>query len=313
MEIDKHRALADYPESDPATSALLSRGDVLGVTQGESPAMRRLFRAIQPKSVQDCVFATALIRPVAASSRQRAAVFQDWSRNTVENTIVFEDDAIELIAQILGIDHYEADQYRRAFAKKNDEKILEFITRLGTNPKRSQAIAALQDLSGFGLCRAHAVNLGRLIWALAYQKAHNPKQFWQANLRHCEGSYRNWVYQVEAQRLNIDTKPGWWNSGFPQQLGVKTRFLERVNFAGVIANGRCFRGANGRWVTFLTLGTDYGKYIDVTVQRPIQYQDGDIIAGQGVIKHQDRSDYINCTTADVYSFAEWNSYLKREA
>ena len=79
LEIDPHTALADYPETDEATAKLLRRGDVLGVTQGESPAMRRLFRAIQPTSVYDCVFATAMVRPVAMSGRQKAAVFQDWS------------------------------------------------------------------------------------------------------------------------------------------------------------------------------------------------------------------------------------------
>ena len=45
---------------------------MLGVTQGESPAMRRLFRALATKvSMQDCVFATAMIRPVAMSGRQK--------------------------------------------------------------------------------------------------------------------------------------------------------------------------------------------------------------------------------------------------
>ena len=43
----------------------------------------------------------------------------------------------------------------RAFAKKkNDEKILEFVEKLGNHPKKKEAMAALQELSGFGLCRA---------------------------------------------------------------------------------------------------------------------------------------------------------------
>jgi DNA polymerase III alpha subunit len=312
LEIDPHTPLTDYPETDERTSALLCRGDILGVTQGESPAMRRLFRAIQPKSVYDCVFATAMIRPVATSGRQRASIFQDWSREALNDSIVFEDDAIEIISSIIGVDHYEADMYRRAFAKKNDEKILEFVERLGNNPRKSQAMAALQELSGFGLCRAHAVNLGRLIWALAYCKAHKPEAFWAANLKHCEGSYRSWVYQTEAHRRGIETKPGWWQRGFPKHLGVEQRFLERVNFAGVIANGRCFRGNNGRWVTFLTLGTNYGEYIDITVQRPLQYHDGDIVAGSGVVRHSNGSDYINCVEAKLYTFAEWNSLHRTE-
>jgi DNA polymerase III alpha subunit len=310
MEIDPHTPLTEYPETDELASALLSRGDVLGVTQGESPAMRRLFRAIQPTSVYDCVFATAMIRPVAMSGRQKAAMFQDWSQEVVQDSIVFEDDAIDIISNIIGVDMYEADMYRRAFAKKNDEKILEFVERMGNNPRKAEAMAALQELSGFGLCRAHAVNLGRLIWALAYQKAHNPEAFWRANLKHCQGSYKQWVYQCEAHRKGIDTKPGWWQHGFIKGCGVKQQWLERVSFAGVIANGRVFRGKGNRWVTFLTLGTNYGEYIDVTIQRPFAYRDGDVVVGSGQIKHSNNSDYIQSTDSKIYTLQEWNKKLQ---
>ena len=306
MEIDPYRPLSSYPKEDEATSELLSRGDILGVTQGESPAMRRLFRAIQPKSVEDCVFATALIRPVALSGRQRASMFHDWSKEVIQDAIVFEDDAIEIISDIIGVDQYEADMYRRAFAKKNDERILEFMGRLGEHPNKRQAMAALQELGGFGLCRAHAVNLGRLIWALAYHKAHNKRDFWEAVLKHCHGSYRSWVYQAEASRLNIPTKPGWWRSGFPSGLGVEHEWLDRYKFAGVIANGRAYRGANGKWVTFLTLGTGYGEYIDITVQRAVQYRDYDIVAGSGRYQYRDNSEYLNSSIVKTFTFQQWN-------
>jgi hypothetical protein len=239
------------------------------------------------------------------SGRQKAAMFQDWSQEAVQDSVVFEDDAINIIADIIGVDMYEADMYRRAFAKKNDEKILEFVERLGDHPKKQQAMAALQELSGFGLCRAHAVNLGRLIWALAYQKAHNPQEFWRANIKHCQGSYRPWVYQCEAHRLDIPTKSGWWWHGFPRNLGVKTQWLDRVEFAGVIANSRCYKGRGGRWVTFLTLGTNYGEYIDITVQKPMAYRDGDIVHGSGRIRTTNNSDYIDSSDANVYTFQEW--------
>lgn len=305
LEIDPDTALADYPRTDPATSELLCRGDVLGVTQGESPAMRRLFRALQPQSVEDCVFATALIRPVALSGRQKAAMFHDWSREAVQDSIVFEDDAIEIISDIIDVDNYEADMYRRAFAKKNDSRILEFMQRIGDHPRKQEAIAALQELSGFGLCRAHAVNLGRLIWALAYQKAHNKRKFWAACLKHCQGSYRRWVYNCEAHRVKVPAEQGWWHRGFPDGLGVRQQWLDRVEFAGIVANGRAFRGTNGRWVTFLTLGTGYGEYIDVTVQRPVAYRDYDIVYGQGRIRTQDRSDYIHTVDTKCYTFKQW--------
>ena len=302
MEIDPYTALADYPSTDERTSALLSRGDVLGVTQGESPAMRRLFRAIQPTSMEDCVFATAMIRPVAMSGRQKAAMFQDWSQETVQDSVVFEDDAIDIISNIIGVDMYEADMYRRAFAKKNDEKILEFVERLGNNPRKQEAMAALPRTNG---SRPSPVQpIPKTVSPAPAPKAHNPEAFWRANLKHCQGSYKQWVYR-EAHRKGIETKPGWWQNGFIPGCGVRANYLERVNFAGVIANGRVFRGRNNRYVTFLTLGTNYGEYIDVTTQKPFAYRDGDIVAGSGMVKHSNNSDYIHVTDQKLYTIGEW--------
>ena len=305
IEIDPTTKLTDYPEEDAATSALLCRGDVLGVTQAESPAMRRLFRAIQPKGRRDCVFGTALIRPVAISGRKKATMFHDWSQERMSDTIVYEDDAIDRISEVLNIDKYEADMYRRAFAKKKDEKILEFVERLGNHPKKQEAIDTLMTLSGFGLCRAHAVNLGRLIWALAYQKAHNPKKFWEACLKHCEGSYRRWVYNTEAQRVGVDSEYGWWKRGFIPKCKVATQYLDYVEFAGVVANGRVFRGNNGKYITFVTLGIGPGEYIDITVKKPFGYRDGDIISGRGKVRHHNNSDYVECTDVKLHSFEQW--------
>ena len=138
----EQRPLSDYPEHDEATSNLLCRGDILGVTQGESPAMKRLFRAIRPKSKSDCTLATALIRPVATQGRRKASFFQDWSKDGFQDTIVFEDDAIELISEILGCDQYTADMWRRAFAKKNEEKMFEFMQLVGDHPRKDDVFMA---------------------------------------------------------------------------------------------------------------------------------------------------------------------------
>jgi DNA polymerase III subunit alpha len=153
MEIDSTRMLHEYPREDDATSDLLCRGDVLGVTQGESPAMRRLFRAIRPTSVEDCVFVTALVRPVAMEGRRRAAWFRDWTeKGVIENAIVYEDDAIHKIMRLIGINAYEADMYRRAFAKKNEEKMMEFMSRLGDHPEKHDIYDQMLCLSVALVC-----------------------------------------------------------------------------------------------------------------------------------------------------------------
>ena len=300
----EQRDLMDYPEEDEATAALLMSGNTLGVTQGESPAMKRLFRALKTRTRSDCVLATALIRPVATMGRRRANSFQDWSQDSFEDHIVFEDDAIVLISEILGCDQYEADMWRRAFAKKNEEKIFEFMQMIGDHPRRDDVLLALRELSHFGLCRAHAINLGRLIWALAYQKAHNPERFWQAALKHCQGSYARWVYHQEAKLAGavpatieggeIDDliSTGRWRS--PRFIPVcqEIRKPGQIEFCGLVANYRVFKSRPKEYITFVTLGTGNGRYLDVIVPHAISFHDHPILWGTGKLGYKNNSEYV---------------------
>ena len=300
----EQRSLMDYPEHDEKTSALLCRGDILGVTQGESPAMKRLFRAIRPKSKSDCTLATALIRPVATQGRRRASFFQDWSKDGFQDTIVFEDDAIELISEILGCDQYTADMWRRAFAKKNEEKMFEFMELVGDHPRKDDVFLALRELSHFGLCRAHAINLGRLIWALAYQKAHNPERFWRAALKHCQGSYARWVYWQEAKlagavpalfegnEIQELKQTGRWSS--PRFIPVCTEIRKPgfVEFCGLVANYRVFKSNPKEYITFVTLGTGNGRYLDVVLNHAVSLHDHPIIWGMGKLGYKNNTEYV---------------------
>ena len=314
-EIDQ-RELLDYPEQDDATSALLARGDVLGVTQAESPAMKRLFRALQVKSRSDCTLATALIRPVATMGRRRASAFQDWTKNNFDDTIVFEDDAIHLISDMLGCDQYEADMWRRAFAKKNEEKMYEFMQLIGDHPERDTVLAALKELSHFGLCRAHAINLGRLIWALAYQKAHNPEQFWRAALKHCQGSYSRWVYWQEAKLAGavpavieggeVDDlmRHGHWSSPNFIPVCQEIRRPGSVEFCGLVANYRVFKSKPKEYITFVTLGTGNGRYLDVVVPHAISFHDHPILWGTGKLGYKNNSEYVTVYKHKKFNLAE---------
>jgi len=302
-EIDQ-RDLLDYPEEDEATAELLSSGNVLGVTQAESPAMKRLCKAIRPRTRSDCVLATALIRPVATMGRRRASAFQDWSTDQLQDTIVFEDDAIELISEILGCDQYTADMWRRAFAKKDEEKIFEFMVLVGDHPKKEEIFLALRELSHFGLCRAHAINLGRLIWALAYQKAHNPEQFWRAALKHCQGSYARWVYWQEAKLAGA--VPAVTEGGEVAELRANGRWSSQrfipacqerrgpgtVEFCGLVANYRVFKSDRKKYITFVTLGTGNGRYLDVILPHAASFHDQPILWGQGKLGYKNNSEYV---------------------
>lgn len=314
-EIDQ-RPLTDYPEEDAATSALLSQGDILGVTQGESPAMKRLFRAIKPKNKSDCTLATALIRPVATQGRRKASFFQDWSKDGFQDTIVFEDDAIELISEILGCDQYTADMWRRAFAKKNEEKMFEFMELVGDHPRKDDVFLALKELSHFGLCRAHAINLGRLIWALAYQKAHNPEAFWRAALKHCQGSYARWVYWQEAKlagavpavgeggEIEDLLKTGRWRSKRFIPVCQEQRKPGQVEFCGLVANYRVFKSKPKEYITFVTLGTGNGRYLDVVLPHAVSLHDHPIVWGMGKLGYKNNTEYVTVYKSKKFKLQE---------
>ena len=319
LEIDPNTRLDAYPKQDERVADLLCRGDVLGVTQGESPTMKRLFRALQPTGVEDCVFASALVRPVAMEGRRKASWFRDWSEKGIQkNAIVYEDDAIHKIMKLIGISPYEADMYRRAFAKKNEEKMMQFMARLGDHPDKHDIYEQMQSLSGFGLCRAHAVNLGRLIWALAYHKVYNPKEFWRACLKHCQGSYARWVYRNEAKRAGWDLRDlgfdnwitedpvesfkqhGAWNSpGFLPNMGLQNLFLDKFQFAGIIAASRVFKSDAKNYIHFITLGVGEGRYVDLVVDRPIKYSRDTVVIGEGQMWTKDNSNYLKVKRKNV--------------
>ena len=84
--------------------------------------MRRLFQAIQPTSKSDCVFAGALIRPVATTGGQKG-ILSEQDRNKLEILLYMRNDAIGKISKLMIAIYGAADMYRRAFAKHDGKKL----------------------------------------------------------------------------------------------------------------------------------------------------------------------------------------------
>lgn len=70
--------------------------------------------------------------------------------------------------------------------------------------------------------------------------------------------------------------------------------MDRYEFAGLIANGRVFKADKGKYITFLTLGVGNGKYIDITVNKPIAYADADAVTGVGRMRMLNGTQYLEC-------------------
>lgn len=178
--------------NDAPTAALFARGDNVGITLAESPLIRKAFRKHRPSSVDDVAKCMAIIRPAA---------------DMYNEMFVYDDDAIDVISQLLGCSDAEGDRWRRVFAKGDAKGIRQFEVALAKarvgKAVQTKILPGLKKLREYGFCKAHAHSYAQLVWQLGYMKAHRPREFWTAALKHCDSSYRKWVHLYEAKCAGV--------------------------------------------------------------------------------------------------------------
>lgn len=304
--------LDQYDPQDLNASKIFSEGNTFGVTFAESPALKKLFLESKPRNRNDIILALAMIRPAPAVDGRKSRVIQQL--HTVGHTkghVVTDDDAIEMIQEVIGCTESEAELYRKAFSKENEQKTKEFSERLGDHPIREWLLHNLKYLSLYSFCRGHSISLGRIAWALACEKARQPKKFWLAALNHAQTMYRPWVHVQEAKlaglkfgnfgrgpwKLSGDIllcenpdyytdgwyqfkKRGYWTSDrFMPNMRLETNG-SNVYFKALIATGR-HHTAYDRQITYLTIGYDTGKFAEVTIDKLFMYDLWDGVEGTG--------------------------------
>jgi len=204
-----NKPLIEYPAADTQTLKALCEGRNIGLTYAESRAIGKAFTHIQPRGIHDIAMALAIIRPAASGNGQKMEFLRDLTHIRAGQTIdrdyiIYDDDAIQTINRILDCGESQADIYRKAFAKRKFKLIKEFRDRLDLRRpdwpvvKRDAICDQLACLQDYSFCKSHALSYARLVYALAYQKTHNPIRFWLASLNNCNSSYRSWVHFREA-------------------------------------------------------------------------------------------------------------------
>lgn len=327
-------SLTNYPETDDLTSELLSSGDNMGITIAESPAMRKIFTSMKPKSRMDVAFALALLRPAAAAEGNKDKIL-----NGHDPVLVFDDDAIDRFRSMIGCTEAEADNYRRAFAKHKQDKIEELLSRVSSQEDRELILSNFKRLSLYSFCKSHAISYGQLVWALAYQKARKPQEFWVTALNHCQSMYRKWVFyrHAVASGLSITLGKGPWTlkdgvvigdkisqSGGPivdyynhgywiTEDFISDCYYEEneedgvtyVKFRGLVATYRKYtgerknvvkEGANKSYqVTFVTVGYDNDKMLDLVLYGRPKVGRFNIVEGVGIKKTWCNTTHIQVT------------------
>tara|TARA_B100000900_G_scaffold375040_1_gene356725 strand:- start:9255 stop:12143 length:2889 start_codon:yes stop_codon:yes gene_type:complete len=187
---------------DKKTYELLQSGNNIGITLAESPLMRKALIKIKPKTIKDIAICLSIIRPAAKDTNNEI--------NTIntKNAFIFDDDAINLLSNELKIDEDLADKFRRIITKNkwnnNDKELYDNLCDKLEESERINLEKTLSNLQLYSFCKSHAYSYAQLVYKLAYQKANNPKKFWESTLKNSCSAYRKWVHLYEASRNGVN-------------------------------------------------------------------------------------------------------------
>lgn len=329
--------IEDYPRNDLSIFEILSKGQNIGITFAESPAMRKLFITMKPQSLDDIAKALALVRPMAQDCKN------EYLKNLIiDNSIykylIYDDDAITYIRDLIKCPESIADTYRKAFTKrkyKNMNIFKNILDDLYNTDDKNFVMNRLENLKKYSFCKSHAYSYAKLVLALIYQKTYNPQLFWLATLNHCNSMYRSWVhfqcaksylelslgkkpwylkenklvskYKVKNENLNkIDQykKYGYWtDKEYLIDSYIQVEFVNEtllnIKFRGLIACGRIYNTYKSK-ITFLTIGYKNDKFIDLNIDGICYYGGYDYIEGEGYIKNPKDKIYESSITVDNY-------------
>jgi error-prone DNA polymerase len=200
-----HRGLAlsleTIPPEDPATFAMIGRGDTVGVFQIESRAQMAMLPRLKPQSLYDLVIEVSIVRPGPIAGgmvhpylrRRTGAEPVTYPHPSLipvlEKTLgvpLFQEQVMKLAIVAADYTPGEADQLRRDIAawrrsgqiEQHRERLVTRMIAKGISPAFAEQV--FQQIRGFGeygFPESHAASFALISYAAAYLKCHYPAEF----------------------------------------------------------------------------------------------------------------------------------------
>ncbi len=202
-------SMANIPDDDPETFAMLAAGRTQGVFQLESAGMTGVCVNMKASSIEDITAIVALYRPGPMDSipnfiaskldprkvRYKTPLLEPILKVTY-GCIVYQEQVIEIFRQLGGYTMGQADNIRRAISKKK-MKIIEAERRVFVYGDPAQNIPGcighgvaehiaqsiydeIVDFANYAFNKAHAVCYAVVSYQTAYLKCHYPRQYMAA-------------------------------------------------------------------------------------------------------------------------------------
>ncbi|MBC8868065.1 MAG: DNA polymerase III subunit alpha [Planctomycetes bacterium] len=193
------------PTDDPATYALLQRGETKGVFQLESGGIRDLLQRMKPDHFLDIIATNALYRPgplkggmvdeyvdVKHGRKQpqyKHPVLEEVLKET-HGVMVYQEQIMRILNRLGGIELAKAYTCIKAISKKkkeiinaNHDAFISGSTANGLGKKDAQDIWDLiLEFAGYGFNKSHSTAYALIAYQTAYLKTHYPVEFMAALL-----------------------------------------------------------------------------------------------------------------------------------
>jgi len=227
--------LEELELSDPATFALLQRGDTLGVFQLDGGPMRSLLRSMRPDCFEDISAVGALYRPgpMGADSHNKyarrktgrepvEAIHPELAEPLVDilgetyGLIVYQEQVMAIAQKLAGYSLGQADILRRAMGKKKKEELDKqfegFSAGMRERGYSMGAVKTLWDIllpfSDYAFNKAHSAAYGLVSYWTAYLKANYPAEYMAALLTSVKDDKDKMaIYLNECRRMKIQVLP----------------------------------------------------------------------------------------------------------
>ncbi len=221
--------LYNIPTDDPATYELLGRGDTAGVFQFEGAGMRRWMMQMKPHALENAVAMVALFRPGPMDfipkyiDRMHGKEQVTYAHPLLENIFketygipVYQEQLMSAVMQVAGYSASEADDLRKAIAKKIEgklkkhrKKFVEGAVGQGIDEKVAEGIfSEWENFARYGFNKAHAADYGLIAVQTAYLKVHFPVEYMTALLSVSQGDTDKVAFYVaDCHRMGLPTLP----------------------------------------------------------------------------------------------------------
>jgi DNA polymerase-3 subunit alpha len=221
--------LEELDLEDPELYKLLSRGEVTGIFQVESPGMRRVLRDLQPTTFGDVMATIALYRPgpmhyipdfINRKHGETAITYLIPELAPIlEETygvIVYQEQIIRIAGELAGFTTSEADMLRHGIGKKKAkelealrEKFIQGAIQKGIAEETAREIFKMIEYFGrYGFNKAHAAAYAVITCQTAYLKAKYPVEYMAALLTvDKDNSDKVAIEVADCRRMSIPVWP----------------------------------------------------------------------------------------------------------